>query len=104
MLLDGATEGYLLAPAMPEGATTLVGLTSICTNVLWINAGGNVSSSVLASILLLSPVVLVPPALPPPPVVGSLCHLQPLADRCGMVARETGDVTTGATDVTSRVC
>ena len=53
MLLEGATEGYLLAPAMPEGATTLVGLTSICTNVLWINAGGNVSSSVLASIFYL---------------------------------------------------
>ena len=63
MLLDDATEGYLLAPAMPEGATTLEGLTS--TDVLRINAGGNVSSSVLASILLSSPVILVQPVLPP---------------------------------------
>ena len=64
MLLDDTTEGYLLAPVMPEGATTLVGLTS--TDVLRISAGGNVSSSVLVSILLSSPAVLVPaPVLPP---------------------------------------
>ena len=62
MLLDEATEEYLLAAVKPDGATTLVGLTS--TDVLRISAGGNVSSSVLASILLSSPVVLLPALLP----------------------------------------
>ena len=61
MLLDDATEGYLLPLAIPDGATTLVGFTN--TDVLRINAGGNVSSSGLASSLLSSPVVL--PAPPP---------------------------------------
>ena len=60
ILLDDA-RGYLLLLAMPDGAITLVGFTK--TEVLRINAGGNASSSVLASSLFSSPVALL---LPPP--------------------------------------
>ena len=58
ILLDDATEGYLLLLVTPDGATTLVGFTN--TDVLRINVGGKAFSSLLASSLLSSLLALSP--------------------------------------------